>query len=104
MIRHSRLLGGASFVVLGLLATSAANAQQALPTINIGGARAAVIEAPRAAPLADRDAYRRDVDADAGAGACCGGSLRGAEARAVQPHIADEHSGRYREPHASANF
>jgi iron complex outermembrane receptor protein len=46
MIRRSRLLGGTSFAVLGLFATSAANAQQALPTINVGGARAAVHRGP----------------------------------------------------------
>ncbi|MFO1125945.1 MAG: Plug domain-containing protein [Methylocystis sp.] len=33
-------------VALGLVATSAANAQQALPTINVGGARAAVHRGP----------------------------------------------------------
>ncbi|WP_292528541.1 TonB-dependent receptor [Methylocystis sp.] len=46
MIRRSCLLGGASFAALSLFA-SAADAQQALPTINVGGARAA----PRPGPV-----------------------------------------------------
>lgn len=39
MIRRTSLLGGASLAALSLLLVSAAHAQQALPTINVGGAR-----------------------------------------------------------------
>ena len=50
MIRRSRLLGGASFAVLSLFAASAADAQQALPTISVGGARAAPRHGSRGSP------------------------------------------------------
>lgn len=40
MIRRSRLFGGASLAAISLIVASAAEAQQALPTINVGGARA----------------------------------------------------------------
>lgn len=40
MIRRSRLFGGASLAAISLIVASAVEAQQALPTINVGGARA----------------------------------------------------------------
>ncbi|MGD9545598.1 MAG: TonB-dependent receptor [Methylocystis sp.] len=46
MIRRSRLFGGASLAVLSLFIASVAEAQQALPTINIGGARGPVRRGP----------------------------------------------------------
>ncbi|MFO1101912.1 MAG: TonB-dependent receptor [Methylocystis sp.] len=46
MNRRFHLLGGASFSVLSVLVTSNADAQQALPTIDVGGARAAVRRGP----------------------------------------------------------
>jgi iron complex outermembrane receptor protein len=46
MIRRSRLLKGASLAVLSLFVASAAEAQQALPTINVGGARGPVHRGP----------------------------------------------------------
>lgn len=51
MIRRSRLLGGTSFAVISLFAASAANAQQALPTISVGGARAPVRPGPVGRPV-----------------------------------------------------
>jgi iron complex outermembrane receptor protein len=46
MIRRFHLLGGVSFSVLSLFVASAAEAQQALPTINVGGARGPVRRGP----------------------------------------------------------
>jgi iron complex outermembrane receptor protein len=46
MIRRFHLLGGVSFSVLSLFVAPAAEAQQALPTINIGGARGPVHRGP----------------------------------------------------------
>jgi iron complex outermembrane receptor protein len=54
MIPRSRLLGGASFAVLSLFAASAAEAQQALPTISIGGARGPVRPGPVGRPVGGR--------------------------------------------------
>ena len=51
MIRRSRLLGGASFAVLSLFAASAADAQQALPTISVGGVRGPVRPGPVGRPV-----------------------------------------------------
>ncbi|MGJ0424620.1 TonB-dependent receptor family protein [Methylocystis sp.] len=51
MIRRSRLLGGASFAVISLLASSAAEAQQALPTISVGGVRSPVRPGPVGRPV-----------------------------------------------------
>ena len=51
MIRHSRLLGGVSLAALSLFAASTADAQQSLPTIDVGGARAAVRRGPVARPV-----------------------------------------------------
>lgn len=52
MIRQSRLLAGASLASLALLITSTAEAQQALPTINVGGARGPVHRGPVGRPVA----------------------------------------------------
>ncbi|MGD9656474.1 MAG: TonB-dependent receptor plug domain-containing protein, partial [Methylocystis sp.] len=46
MIRRFHLLGGVSFSVLSLFVASAADAQQALPTIDVGGARGPVHRGP----------------------------------------------------------
>ena len=51
MNRHSRLLGGVSLAALSLFAASAADAQQSLPTIEVGGVRAAVRRGPVARPV-----------------------------------------------------
>lgn len=51
MTPRSRLLGGASFAVLSLFAASAAEAQQALPTINVGGGRGPVRPGPVGRPV-----------------------------------------------------